>query len=207
MVNDEAIRSLELDELINLIDEPYRIICQRIVNEHGKLFREAPGSRTKHHAWRGGYHDHIVDAMNRAVRAYGEQSATGRLFELPRESRFSLSDVLVAIFLHDIEKPWKYVPDAWFMVSPLGPVSTKAERADVRWRIIEYYGFLLPGRIIHAILHAEGVRDADYSPDVQLLWPIGMLTHIADHSSAVYGGIFPMAAGDPLTGARRIASE
>src|SRR6185295_3639509 len=49
----------------------------------------------------GGYIDHVTEIMNIAVVLY---ERLGELRPLP----FSRSDLLLVVFLHDLEKPWKY---------------------------------------------------------------------------------------------------
>src|SRR5262249_9207094 len=69
--------------------------------EHNDLFWSARGSSHNHQAWAGGYAHHVREVMNVAVVLY---DALGQLRPLP----FSLSDALVVLFVHDLEKPWAY---------------------------------------------------------------------------------------------------
>ncbi|MBA2540549.1 MAG: hypothetical protein H0V17_12985, partial [Deltaproteobacteria bacterium] len=87
-------------ELIAKLDEPNRTACARILDEHRTLFETVKGGNN-HHVWRGGYLDHVTDAMNLAVVLHEE---LGALRSLP----FSLSDLLLVIYLHDLEKPWRF---------------------------------------------------------------------------------------------------
>lgn len=97
-------RYLELDELLMNVEEPYRSGFQEFLTHHGDVVYLARGSTNNHQAWRGGYIDHIREVMNVAVILYDTLS------EL-RPFPFSLSDALVVLFSHDIEKPWAYVED------------------------------------------------------------------------------------------------
>src|SRR5205085_12353619 len=78
-----------------------RSACARIMADHRALFATVQGSTHNHQAWRGGYLDHVTEIMNIAVVLYDRLAA---LRPLP----FSRSDILLVVFLHDIEKPWKY---------------------------------------------------------------------------------------------------
>src|SRR5579884_732757 len=92
---------LSFDELLRQVDQPYQSAFQRLLAGHAELFRSARGSSHNHQAWAGGYADHIREVMNIAVVLY---EALGRRRPLP----FSLSDALVVLFVHDLEKPWAY---------------------------------------------------------------------------------------------------
>ncbi len=92
---------LPIEDLIDLIDEPNRSICKRILDDHRSLFEKAPGSTHNHQTWDGGYIDHVTDGMNYGRHLYAFDAAFGR--PLP----FSLSDALLVFFLHDLEKPWR----------------------------------------------------------------------------------------------------
>ena len=90
-----------IEDMICLIDEPNRSACMRIFVENRKLFQTVQGSTNNHQNWIGGYFDHVQEVMNIACVLY---VTLGALRPLP----FSLSDLLLVVFLHDVEKPWKY---------------------------------------------------------------------------------------------------
>lgn len=94
-----------LSNLIEYIDEPFQTRVKEILNENIGLFNETHGSTHNHQAWTGGYLDHVQEIMNIAVIFYGVMND---LRKLP----FSVSDALLVLFLHDIEKPWKYKKDS-----------------------------------------------------------------------------------------------
>src|SRR5215470_20398319 len=94
-------RYLSFGELLQRIEQPYRFAFQQLLAGHDALFRSARGSSHNHQAWAGGYADHIREVMNLAVVLH---ESLGRLRPLP----FSLSDALVVLFVHDLEKPWAY---------------------------------------------------------------------------------------------------
>ncbi len=92
---------LPIEKNIELIDEPHRTACERILAEHRARFEKTYGSTHNHQIWEGGYIDHITDGLNYARHQYTFDSAFGR------PMRFSLSDALLIFFLHDLEKPWR----------------------------------------------------------------------------------------------------
>src|SRR5690606_18738444 len=90
-------------------------------------FNKAPGSTNNHQAWEGGYMDHICEAMNTACALY---SALNSRRPLP----FTLGDALLCLYLHDIEKPWKYVLGQDELEDP--DLATKEKRHEFRGKII-----------------------------------------------------------------------
>ena len=88
-----------LDQLLSKIDDPYQSRCRNFYHRHQHLFETSKGSKIKHQAWEGGYLDHIMEVMNIACVTY---DALNQCRALP----FSLSDALLCLYLHDIEKLW-----------------------------------------------------------------------------------------------------
>jgi hypothetical protein len=91
---------LKIDELLEMI--PNSDALRSIVRDNAKRIMTAPGSSKNHQAWRGGYINHVIETMNIACQLYWTFERLGR--DLP----FLISDVLVVMFLHDLEKPWKH---------------------------------------------------------------------------------------------------
>ena len=91
----------DIDEMIMVINSPNKEICLLILQENMDLFKKVQGSSSNHQAWEGGYYDHIREVMNIAIALYESLNSL-------RALTFSLSDALLVLFLHDIEKPWKY---------------------------------------------------------------------------------------------------
>jgi hypothetical protein len=92
---------LKINELLEMIPnaEPLRNIVR---GENFMRIMDAPGSSKNHQAWQGGYIDHVAETMNIACQMYWTFERLGR--DLP----FLISDALVVMFLHDLEKPWKH---------------------------------------------------------------------------------------------------
>src|SRR4051812_9835289 len=93
-----------LEQLLDLIDPAQRDGCRAILTRHQADMAKARGSSHNHQAWDGGYLDHVQEAMNAAVVLFDALSAQ-------RPLAHSLSDALVVMFLHDLEKPWAYQLD------------------------------------------------------------------------------------------------
>ena len=178
-------------EMIAMLPEPNRSSCLRLYDENEALFRAARGSTHNHQAWEGGYHDHVEDAMNYAILFYRAAGSTGR--PLP----FALEDALLALFLHDLEKPWRFekVEGGW---RNTGLMTDKRGRADFRWKKIAEYGILLTPALVNAVTYAEGEGD-DYRSDRRVANELAGFVHMMDVMSARVRHGFPRP-GDPWSG-------
>lgn len=187
-----------MEELVDMIDGPERVTCQTILTDHGELFRQAAGSSHNHQAWIGGYWDHVVEAMNLAVLLYDQLNDV-------RPLPFSLSEALVVLFLHDIEKPWKYLlADGKLVDNPL--LAKKTERKNFRDQKLAEYGFKLNARQQNAMSYVEGELD-DYSPKQRVQWPLAAFCHMCDNTSARLWPEYPRREYDEWQGAQRISDQ
>ncbi len=127
---------LGIEDLLDLVDPPNREVCRRILGDNRRLFEAVQGASHNHQAWPGGYLDHVTDAMNVATVLYG---SLGALRPLP----FALSDALLVLYLHDLEKPWKYEmgPDGGLRYRE--GLKTKADARAFRERKFAEYGVAL----------------------------------------------------------------
>jgi hypothetical protein len=192
-----------IDELIDMMDEPNRTVCRRILDENTELFRMAPGSTHNHQAWRGGYWDHVVEVMNLWVVLYRAFEATGRITQLEPEERFSLADGLPVLFLHDIEKPWRCLlvdghpvlgEDGQLVVNP--ELTSKAARKAFAAAKLQEYGIVFSPQQENAFKFVEGIRDEDYTPGDRLMLPLATFCHLCDMMSARAFYDFPKAGAD-----------
>ncbi len=136
-----------LDDLIDMIDEPNRSSCKKMYADHKDLFDYAKGSKAKHQAREGGYVDHITEIMNIAVRLYDTLSAC-------RPLPFKLSDSLVVLYLHDLEKPWKYSNND----HKIEELQKYADYKDFISEKIKAYNFQISDELHNALtyIHGEG---------------------------------------------------
>jgi hypothetical protein len=185
-----------VDELVALIDEPNGSACARILSEHRTLFATVQGSTHNHQAWPGGYLDHVCEVMNIAAVLYGQLSA---LRPLP----FSLSDILLVVYLHDIEKPWKYeLVDG--QLQHKADMQGKATHQAFRMKMLASYGVVLTADHENGLKYAEGEL-SDYTNKRRMMGPLAALAHMCDVASARLWFDHPAAAGDPWVGAARVA--
>ncbi len=186
-----------LPELLMRIDEPARTWCQFILEDNKELFKIAPGSGNNHHAWPGGYWDHVTEVMNLAVIWYDPANER-------RPLPFSLSSALFILFLHDIEKPWRYQmqPDGSLVKDPR--IQTKDQRKAFRDKKLADYMITLAPDEANAMQYVEGEL-ADYTADARAMGPLAAFCHACDNTSARLWHDYPLACGDPWFGAGRVA--
>lgn len=183
-----------LEDLIQMIDEPNRSVCLKILQDNMDLFKTVQGSSHNHQAWPGGYHDHIVEVMNIGLILYNQ-------FNLIRPLPFTVSDAMLVLFLHDIEKPWKYeLVDGKAEIKP--ELQDKEKQHEFRNKKLEEYGIQLTEEQRTGMTYVEG-EHKDYSPKYRSMNPLAALCHIADTASARIWFDYPVS--DPWGGAMRIA--
>jgi hypothetical protein len=198
-----------LDFLLELMPNPAPL--KRLWNDHRERMETAPGSSHNHQAWRGGYHDHIVECLNIAYQLYAGLSG---LRPLP----FTLGDALVVMYLHDLEKPWKYGEtsrnpeecvcghlrrDHWIDVDPtvkcivcaqadnscvsfISPsqLASKEARRKFRNDLIRAYGVKLTPEQENALRYVEGIPDSEYQPGERIMGELAAFCHMCDICSA-----------------------
>lgn len=182
-----------LAEALELIEEPNRNICELVLEQDKEIFRTARGSKTKHQVWEGGYIDHVTDTMNLAILFYESLSSTGR------QLNFSLSDSLLVMFLHDLEKPYKQVRGR-----ELGLVDSAGKKDDsaiknFREELFKKYGLQLTSQHLNAIRYAEGENN-DYHPTKRIMNELGAFCHMCDIWSARGWYDFPKKENDNWKG-------
>jgi hypothetical protein len=183
---------LTFDQLLRRVDEPYQTALRRLLAEHGELFRSARGSSHNHQAWPGGYADHVREAMNIAVVLY---EALSPLRPVP----FSLSDALVVMFVHDLEKPWAYeeVGGTWRRREGL-----KENAHAFRLARLAEAGLTLPEELERAVAFVEG-EVGKYSNKERGMSPLAAFCHMCDVASARLWHDYPLERDDPWEGAGR----
>lgn len=154
-----------------------------IYYQNKERFIKAKGSEHNHQVWEGGYLDHVVDTMNTARLLY---QAMNDKRQLP----FTLSDALVALFLHDLEKPFGERVEA----TTRGTVGRKEAKSTVRSQLFSELGInsLLSDQQINAIWYTEG-EGVNYSNRVRVMIPLAAFCHMCDVTSARIWFDYPRA--------------
>ena len=178
-----------------MIDEPNRSGCLKLFQDNYKLFRTSFGSSRNHQAWPGGYDDHIRDAMNIGIVLY---QTLNQLRSLP----FSLSDVLLCVYLHDLEKPWAYENGDDENLRRTKVFKSKENQHAFRLKKMREYNIVLTPEQENGIKYAEGELN-DYTPKQRTMGPLAAFSHLCDITSARIWFGFPAESGDPWTGSGR----
>lgn len=190
-------RYYSIENLLVLIN-PVEVkeICQKIVFDNRKLFQTVQGSTNNHQAWVGGYWDHVQEIMNIALILHDPLASN-------RPLPFTLSDALLVLFLHDIEKPWKYELKEDGQLYHLSEFETKAQAHAFRQEKLDEYGIVLTPEQQNAMLYVEGEFN-DYSNRERKMGPLAAFCHLCDVTSARIWFDHPMEKDDPWFGAKRV---
>lgn len=141
--------------------------CMSLLHYFIEEFPDAYGSTPdigNHQSDKQGYYRHISSVLDYAFMMYKELSKMGTL-------EFSLSDAILVLFLHDIEKPIKYC------------LETTETDSEIRDRLIKNFNITLNEEHIKALkyIHGEG---QDYSKDKRVMSPLCAFCHCCDVISA-----------------------
>lgn len=160
---------LRLMKYLERIPEPNRTGCIKLLTAHYERFAEAPGSLTKHQAWKGGYLDHLDEAMSFAEDLYP-------IMNQKRPLPFSLGSVHLVLFWHDKEKPFKYV-------RPCSQFPDDASKQSFIQSMMRNYAITLSADEVNALkyIHGEG---RDYHPTERIMSPLAAFVHCCDVASA-----------------------
>ncbi len=184
-----------IEGLLTQVEEPQGGICRKIFTDNKELFLKVPGSLNNHQAWPGGYFDHLSEVMNIALVLYGRLDS---LRPLP----FSLSDLLLVVFLHDIEKPWKYELDWKGELRLKSFMQSKHDQQEFRMKKFEEYGLRLSPEQENGIRYAEG-EHGDYTNLSRTMGPLAAVAHMCDVASARLWFGYPLEKDDPWDRAKR----
>lgn len=162
-------KKLHLLRLIDLIESKNRIGCIHLLLENEDRITESKGSECKHQAWRGGYLDHLIETMEFAKDLYTQMNTKRRLI-------FTLSDAILVLFLHDLEKPFKYH-------NPIFSSLTDEQKFNFILDKASEHNIKLGTRHLNALkyIHGEGY---DYNPKIRIQKPLAAFVHICDVASA-----------------------
>jgi hypothetical protein len=138
---------------------------------------DAAGSTKSHHAWPGGYKDHVQEAMNLARILYER-------LDQERKLEFALESAYLVLFLHDCEKPFRHASDKQLKAFPW--VSVRPAKSDKTFqkRLIAHYGFTISNDELNALRYVEGEPESEYIEGNRLQGPLAAFCHVCDTISA-----------------------
>jgi hypothetical protein len=173
--------SFTLKNFLEEMKDPRKKTFLNIYEEYSDLFHFAVGSCHNHQAWRGGYADHITECLRINTVTYDA-------LELIRPLTFTKDQALVCLFLHDIEKPFKYAlkghieGDKWKC-----KWSSGLSWEDIKWSIIieliEKYKFSLSTEEQNAIRYSHGEGNS-HNKFSRVAGPLAAHVHHCDNTSA-----------------------
>ncbi len=158
-----------LSYFLKHIDEPNASRCTQLLDDFHERFKASPGSLRKHQSWKGGYIHHIEETMNLGAMIYKEMN---QFRKLP----FTFSDVLLVLFIHDLEKPFRYVPTKKEFGNDL-------EKHDFIESLIKKYKIKLSASHKNALEYIHGEGD-DFSRTKRIQKPLAAFVHCLDTMSA-----------------------
>ena len=163
-------------QMIEMMDEKYKEKFRKLYEENREKFLQSYGSASNHQPWVGGYHDHFEEVMNIALVLY-------KTFRNLRTLPFTLSDVLIVSFCHDLEKPWKYMKKGDGLLHVIDELKSKDAQQAFRLKKLREYGIILSDELKLAIKYVEG-ESSDYVQRTRVMGPLAALCHMADVASA-----------------------
>lgn len=186
-----------IEQMLEMVDHPAnRKPCLKLLKEKKRLFQTVQGSTHNHQAWRGGYWDHIQEAMNIGIKLY-------RTLDSDWIFRFTLGEALLVLFLHDIEKPWSYELGPDQKLRRTAMLNTKEAQRNFRDKKLKEFGILLTEKQENAMKYVEGEGN-DYTNRYRVMNELAAFCHMCDVASARIRHAHPLEKNDPWSGAERL---
>jgi hypothetical protein len=166
------------------IEDDNSFKCINMLDYFINKYPDAPGSSANHQAYDGGYYKHISDILDYAGKMYKYLSKRKKL-------DFSLSDAILVLFLHDIEKPVKYCPvlvktgvidENGMIEEEIYEYETDSDD-DIRQSLISKFNIKLTDAHKLALKYIHGEGD-DYRKDKRVMSPLSAFCHCCDVISA-----------------------
>ncbi|MFT7144482.1 MAG: hypothetical protein ACI8QY_000534 [bacterium] len=173
---------LKLIDFLNDMADPRKDALLNIYTDYNDIFHFAAGSSSKHQAWQGGYADHIAEILriNRAT-----YQALSNIRPLP----FTEDSALIALFFHDMEKPFKYGPKDntlcknWHEHMKHNKLNWHQVKDKILDEMQKDYHFKFSSDELNALQYTHGEGD-DYSPTKRIASPLAAHVHHCDNTSA-----------------------
>lgn len=159
----------DLNYFLNKIDGQNATKCKKLFEDFKERFKASPGSLRKHQAWKGGYIHHLEETMNLGFLIYSEMSSFRKL-------SFTFSDVVLVLFLHDLEKPFRYVPLK-------KEFNTDIEKHTFIESLIKKYKIKLSAQHKNALEYIHGEGDS-FHRTKRIQKPLAAFVHCLDTMSA-----------------------
>jgi hypothetical protein len=167
-------KKFSLDTLLGMMIPRHRVVCNRIRADFSPQFNLIPGSSYNHQTWQGGYRDHIEEIMNVACILYDSLSKR-------RPLKFSLSEGLFVLFLHDMDKLHRYEVVNGHVIRKYDYAKGFIEKTKLLLK--KSYAYVLSPKEANALeyVHGEG---KDYSSKRRVMNELAAFVHCCDIISA-----------------------
>lgn len=159
----------KIEHFLKLLPSEQYESCIKIMSDNPERFNISPGSKIKHQAWIGGYIDHLHECMSLGTLMYNQLS-------LHRTLPFSLGDVVLVLFIHDLEKPFKYT-------EPHVTFHDDLEKKNFIYNLLNEYKITLTPEQENAFIYIHGEGD-EYNSDKNVQGPLAAFVHSLDTISA-----------------------
>lgn len=170
-----------LRDLLEDMEDLRKDLLLQIYDDYKDLFHYGHGSSNNHQAWEGGYADHVAEILRANEVTYQALSSI-------RPLTFSKDSAAIALFFHDMEKPFRYGPkgdercEKW-----RSQYETPHEWEVAKWAIIremeQDYGLYFTDDEINALKYTHGEGD-DHRKDMRVSCPLAAHVHHCDNTSA-----------------------
>lgn len=166
-----------LETLLQDIVEPNQAPARKLLHDLQTYIPEAAGSTKSHHAWPGGYNDHIQETMNLARMLYERMNQE-------RPLPFSLASAYLVLYLHDCEKPFRHATDEQLAHFPW--IISRPDKSDKDFQklLVAQYGFIISDAEWNALHYVEGEPESEYVEGNRLQGPLAAFCHSCDTMSA-----------------------
>lgn len=175
--------NLKLVDFINIMTDKRKSAILAIYQDYKSLFHYAYGSTSNHQAWQGGYADHIAETLRVNKSIYHALSSDIRALPFTEDS------ALICLFLHDIEKPFRYGPsddsecNKWRNLAGGDWQVWEKLKWDIISEMKVKYGFELSDDEVNALKYTHG-EGGDYQKGKRVAGPLAAHVHHCDNASA-----------------------
>jgi hypothetical protein len=166
----EVTKYLNLTAALEVLPEG----CSQFMKDHWDAVSTAPGSGSNHQFWFGGYLGHLDELFGISALMY-------RAFSSLRPLPFKLTDAFLVLFLHDVEKAFKRLPEG---VERNFAYETAAHsQKQIQQMVIDDYQLIVTEEMKNALEYVHGEGD-DYRKDSRVAGPLAAFVHNCDYFSA-----------------------
>jgi len=150
--------------------------------KYKEIFHFSKGSMHNHQAWKGGYADHIAECLRINKITYNSLSEF-------RPLPFTEDSALICLFLHDIEKPFRYGPEdneecnKWREQACIYHYGWEVLKTVILTSLLKDFGLELTEEEMNALQYAHG-EGKDHLKNERVAGPLAAHVHHCDNISA-----------------------